>query len=231
MLKQMVQWKGPDGKNRNKTFYFSLTEFEVAGEMKLEELHDRFLRFQEEVINDEQRNLTHPEIRELLDMVKTIIRYAYGELRDTSDGAEMWKEQQDPDIWNHFVASGGFNAFIWYLFEGGGARANKFMENIWPDSYKDGIQNALGGIQNTDLPEEPVDDGVTSLDDVETPEGTNGLELRDKLSDYSKEELLKASDEEFQVIVDRFTQGKNTPYQLLSIGMQRMGAPPDHSLS
>jgi hypothetical protein len=217
----MVQWKALNQKNVSKTFYFNLTKYEIAGEMKLEEIHARFQRFQDEVVNstpaDQPRDMTQPEIREMLDMIKVIVRYAYGEYKETPDGGELWKEQQDPHVWHRFVASGGFDAFIWYLFEDEN-RANSFMTNIWPEEYRQGVLQAQKD-EGRPTPEDVVDDGIptiTAVPSIATDESSKAW------TEYTKEELLGLSDDEFQKVVDGAKNGRSTPYQLLAVGMQRM---------
>ncbi len=231
MIKQLVQWEGLNGKPRSKTFYFHLTKFEVAGEMELEILHARFLKFQEEVINDSPRDMTPPEVREMLDMVKTIVRYAYGEYRETPEGGEMWKDKQDPDVWNRFEASGGFDGFIWWLFEDGN-RANSFMVNIWPDEYKKGVSAEMVKQQiqvdtRDDMgltvdPSDAPDDGIPSLEDAPDISDAPDDELK-PWTELTKDEIDAMGDDEFQELINRSSNGKNVPYQLLAIAMQRTG--------
>jgi hypothetical protein len=214
MLKQMIQWKGFDGRPASQTLYFNLTKFEIAGEMELEVLQDRFQRFQTEVIQDGSRDMTPPEIREMLDMIKTIIKYAYGVRSHEGRGFS-----KSPEIWQEFVDTGAFDAFIWYLFEEPN-RANAFMTGIWPEEYQNAV--AKGNLTVVDENYTPVqenptatDDGIPSLEDGGVPEKTSWTE-------YSEQELLDLPDVSFQKIVARATNGKNVPYQLLVIGGKRM---------
>ena len=77
------------------------------------------------------------EIREMLDMIKIeIVRYGLWRVPgDFGRWRALEATAQDPNVWNRFVASGGFDAFIWYLFEDA-KRANSFMENIWPEEFR-----------------------------------------------------------------------------------------------
>lgn len=213
MIKENVTWTGFDKRQVNRTFYFNLTEYEVMGEVQLEVLKDRIEKFQTEVTADEQRDMSPPEIREMLDIIKTIVRYAYGETRQTPEGSEFWKEQQDPNIWNRFVASGGFNAFILHLFEQP-TRANAFMMNIWPDmngAQQEADQNASDGIQT-----------LSSVPDISSLEDTSGtFQTKDKLEDYTQDELLNCPDGEFEAVFRKFSQGRNVPLPLLVVAGKR----------
>lgn len=229
MIKQLVHWKGPDQKPKSRTFYFDLTEYELAGEMQLEVLYARFQKFQDEVVNStpagEDRQMTPPEIRELLDMIKVIIRHAYGEFVDGPDGAEMRKEQEYPEIWKRFVSTGGFNAVIWYLFEDAN-RANKFMEEIWPESYKNRVAANLTVVP--DQPDQPepsaFTDEIPSLEDE--PVGEVLAPSNKPWYEYTKPEMDSLSDSEFDGLVERSKQGNNVPAQLLVIAGQRKNREP-----
>lgn len=214
MLKQMIQWEGFDGQPAVRTLYFNLTRYEIAHDMELEKLEARFRNFQEEVVgNDENdvRQMTPPEIREMLDIFKTLIKHAYG-IR-SENGKRFSKNEE---IWNEFVETGAFDAFIFYMFEDAN-RANAFMQGIWPKE----IQEAAAKVRSERPDLHPVpdldtqdgtDDGVPSIDAApgEKP-----------WSDYSKQELLDLSTEDYEALVARSKNGNNVPFPLLQIGMER----------
>jgi len=232
MIKQMIQYKAPSGRNVSRTFYFNLTEFEVQGEMELEVLYARFKKFQDEVIDVEQHTMTPPEIREMLNMVKVLIRYAYGEYKATPEGGEIWKDEQDPNVWNRFVASGGFNAFVQYLFKDGN-RANTFMTQIWPDTLREGTKSDSEVVSETPEPvqAEPYasEDNVPSIDGNPTLEvvpdissiGSDAPDEEKAWHDYARNELLAMSDDDFDALANRSKKGNNLPFQLIQIGMER----------
>lgn len=230
MIKQMVQWKGPDQQTRTKTFYFDLTEFEVAGEMQLEVLYDRFQKFQNEVQNStpdgESRSLTPPEIREMLDMVKVIIKHAYGEFVEGPDGWEMRKEQEYPGIWPRFVSTGGFNAIIWYLFKDGNeARATAFMENIWPDSYKEARAASLKAVPDQPAQEavKNVTDDIPSLDNDVAVLDVSEFDVDEKQDpdwnyiNFTRDQLLAMNDEDWVKVQKASAQGRNVPLPVIQI--------------
>lgn len=202
MIKQMIQWEGFDGRQVSKTLYFNLTKYEVAGEMELEVLQRRFQDFLDNVINDTEvdpdkvRDMTPPEIRELLDMVKVMVKYAYGER--SADGTEFRKS---PEIWDSFVATGAFDAFIWHLFQDEGG-ANSFMTGIWPKEMQEEFKgkNALQAVP--DAPDAP--------DAEEKP-----------WYEYTKDEMDALDDADFNALLNRSKDGNNLPAQLLVIASQR----------
>lgn len=232
MLKQHISFKSPSGQPMQKTLYFNLTRFEVAHDMELEKLEERLKKFQEEVILDEEdRLMTSPEIREMLGIVKLLIKHAYGIREMGPDGEEFNKE--DPDIWRRFVSTGAFDGFIWYLFEDKtGQRANKFMSEVWPQEIRDAVQQAnrpdiravkdvpLPGNIGEEAPIAPDDDGIPSLDDDAVVYDITEKDEKG-LGEYTDAEFLAMTDEEFAAAVDRFRQGNNIPGRLLVLGFQR----------
>jgi len=229
MIKQFISFKSPSGKPVNRTLYFDLNEFEVTHDMELEVLQERLQRFQDEVIGDDKtlmRELTTPEKREMLDIVKILIRHSYGERRNDD---EFWKEEQDPDIWKSFVASGAFNAFVLYLFEDT-ERANNFMSKIWPDvvqkEYEKSQRADLSAVPDMEdsltnvgqeAPIYPGDDGIQSIDSPPAPVE----QIKKAWSDYTPEQLMEMSQSEFETLYADGRQGNNVPAMLLNIRQRR----------
>jgi hypothetical protein len=213
MLKQMITWDGFDGKQANRTLYFNLTRYEIAHDMELEVLEQRFKRFQEDVIGDEpNRDMTPPEIREMLDIFKVLVKHAYGVRSE--DGKRFSKNEE---IWDEFVETGAFDAFIWYMFEDA-SRANAFMNGIWPKEVQEAAEKVRQERPNVHLVEDvspaldvATDDDVPSIDGAQNPSWKN----------FSEQELINMPEEAFQFHVNEASNGKNVPYQLLAIGMKR----------
>lgn len=241
MLKEMISWKGFDGKPATRTLYFNLTRYEIAHDMELEVLEQRFKRFQEDVIGDNpepERDMTPPEIREMLDIFKVIIKHSYG-VR-SQDGKKFSKNEE---IWNDFVDTGAFDAFIWYMFEDAN-RANAFMNGIWPEEVREAAAKVRAerpsvrlvedaNLQNISLDPEPnaFGEGVTVVTDDNIPSISQSLseqavspdwQVMDKLEDYTDQQLLSIPDGEFEAIVKKFTEGRNVPFRLLIVGGKRM---------
>lgn len=204
MLKQMISWEGHDGLNTTRTVYFNLTRFEIAHDMELEVLEKRFQKFQEEVIADNPRQMTPPEVREMLDIFKVIIKHAYGVRSD--DGKRFSKNEE---IWDEFVETGAFDAFIFYMFEDA-ARANAFMNGIWPKE----VQEAAAKIR-----EERPD--ISLVPPIAPDEDTSGYQFKDKLEDYSQAELEGIPEGEFEAVFRHFSNGRNVPLPLLIAGGNR----------
>lgn len=205
MLKDMVSYTDIEGNPATKALFFNLTQFEVEGEMELEILQARFQSFLDEVVGEDGepiRDMTGPEKREMLGMVKTIIRHAYG----LKDGLNFRKSQE---IWDDFESSGAFSAYLYQLFLQDGA-VNRFMRGIWP--------------QGVDRPT-PEGSALSVVPDIsegeKEPNEEAGWDGLDKLSLYSDEYLENCPDDEFEKIFRHFSEGRNVPLPLLIAGGRR----------
>jgi hypothetical protein len=226
MIKQMLEYTDIDGQRTTRTVMFNLTQFEVEGEMELEVIQDRFQKFQDEVIGDNPeaplREMTGPEKREILGMIKTLIRHSYG----VREGKRFMKSDE---IWAEFEQTGAFSAFLYWLFERPD-RANAFMAGIWPqgvDRPEDEPRPDLKVVSDD------LDDGKSGVKVLEeTPDTTPSIEapqsdseegwiIKDSLWDYNEDELLGMSDDEFEAVKNKFTQGRNVPLPLLQISGRR----------
>lgn len=223
MLKQMITWDGFDGKPASKTCFFHLTRYEIAHDMELEVLEQRFKDFQDNVVGDGDRDMTPPEIREMLDIFKVIVKHAYG-IR-SQDGKRFIKNEE---VWNEFVETGAFDAFIWYMFEDAD-RANRFMTGIWPKEMQEAAEKIRNERPDVRLVEDfpgldPMDadsNGLGNATDEDIP-SIDSSEIK-PWTELSEQELLDMPEEEFQGQVNAASNGRNVPYQLLAIGMKRKG--------
>lgn len=237
MLKQNISWTGHDDRPANKTLYFNLTRFEVAHDMELEVLEERLTRFRDEVIGPDDkptRPLTQPEVREMLDIVKILIKHSYG-VRSL-DGKRFQKSE---DIWEEFVEIGAFDAFIFSLFEGNAEGANNFMANIWPKEMREAaevVRRDRPNIHPVEDVQEPGNVGAESpvAPDDSVPSITSAPELHSVINtkewwEYEDQELLDLSDKDFEILVAESSRGKNVPPKLLVMRQQRrqLDTPPD----
>lgn len=212
MIKDLVQYTDIDGQQASKTVFFNLTQYEIEAEIELEILEARFRKFQEEVIGDDPnapiRDMTGPEKREMLSLVKLLVQHSYG----IREGKRFVKNKE---IWDEFVQTGAFSAYIYQLFQKPDA-ANTFMMGIWPQ----GASRPAEYAQTQTLQVVP---------DVapDAPDATDGWIVKDSLGDYSEGYLLRCPEGEFTAIMNHFTNGKNVPFQLLVVGQKRMSGPLD----
>lgn len=220
-IKQMFEYQDIDGQNTTKTVMFNLTQFEVEGEMELEVIQDRFQRFQDEVIGDDPdaplRQMTGPEKREILGMVKTLIKHSYG----VREGKRFMKSQE---IWDEFEQTGAFSAFLYWLFKDPG-RVNTFMAGIWPqgvDRPEDEPRPDLRVVNDqpagTDVVQGEVVDSMMTIEAAPAHKADVGEK---PWYDYAKHEMDALSDEDFNALLNRSKEGNNLPAQLLVIASQR----------
>lgn len=223
MLKQLITWKDFTGQITSRTLYFNLTRYEIAHDMELEVLEQRFKRFQDDVIGDSPRDMSPPEIREMLDIFKTIIKHAYG-IR-SQDGKRFSKNEE---IWDEFVETGAFDAFIWYMFEDA-SRADNFMSNIWPEEIQEAAAKVraerpdVRPVQEVDVRDGmglTVDEGSVR---IAPDDNIPSIESSEKTWDqYTEQELLSLDDIQFQQLMMRSRDGRNLPQPLLIVSMKRM---------
>lgn len=219
MIKQMLEYTDIDNNRATRTVMFNLTQFEVEGEMELEVIQDRFQKFQDEVVGTDPtkpiRDMTGPEKREILGMIKTLIKHSYG----IREGKRFIKSQE---VWDEFEQTGAFSAFLYWLFEKP-ERANAFMSGIWPqglDRPEDEPSPDLRVVpEATD--EINVVQGEVIEDETPSIDGPSEWETKGSLFDYTREELLGMSDGEFDAVTQKFTEGRNVPLPLIQIGGQR----------
>lgn len=227
MIKQMLQYKDIDGKDTTQTVMFNLTMFEVEGEMELEVIQDRFQKFQDEVIGNDPnaplREMTGPEKREIMGMIKTLVRHSYG----IRDGKHFRKSDE---IWSDFEDTGAFSAFLYWLFEKP-ERANAFMAGIWPqgiDRPEDQPRPDLKVVGEMEVIQGEVveneDDTTPSIDApaaTDTTTAGNSTENEWNMFNFTRDQLLDMSDEDYEKVKQANTQGRNVPLTLLQIDGQR----------
>jgi hypothetical protein len=234
MIKQMLEYTDIEGQRTTRTVMFNLTQFEIEGEMELELIQARFQRFQDEVIGNDPnaplREMTGPEKREILGMVKELVRHSYG----VKDGKRFIK---DKDVWDDFEQTGAFSAFIYWLFDKP-ERANAFMSGIWPqgvDRPEDEPRPDLTVVPDT-VQGEVIENAPDDTPSIESPgylperdrgdsfirdSNGNSWAVKENLWDYGEKELIDMSDGEFEAVKKKFTQGRNVPLPLLQVGGKR----------
>lgn len=235
MIKQFLSFKSPSGQPVSRTLHFNLDEFEISHDMELEVLKARLQKFQDEVIGDEStpmRELTEPEKREMLDIVKVLMKHSYGVREQGPDGEEFNKD--DPhgsgDIWRRFVSTGAFNAFVLYLFEDTD-RANYFMTKIWPEVVQKEFEKSqltdISSVPDRDDPltnvgkEAPVYPGDDGIESIESVSHAEEQPLKKVWSDYTPNQLFEMNQNEFETLYADARQGKNVPAMLLNIRQRR----------
>lgn len=122
MLKQTVQYKDYDDNDAVDTLYFNITKTELSENLELTQ------RFQalKDLMEGERRDYTMSEIQLVLDLVKEVMRLAYG--IKSADGKKFSKS---PEVWKSFTEEAVYDAFLFSLFENP-QKANDFLVGVFP---------------------------------------------------------------------------------------------------
>jgi hypothetical protein len=145
MYKQFIEYDDLDDNRQTATLFFHLRRTELVdaeGGFKLEVLEKRVEDFQRDVIGRESSEMSVPEVREFLDIIKTLVRLAYGK----REGQRFIKNQE---LWDEFVETGRYDGLIWWLFDKP-ERANDFLINVWPKQVRDQLSEQGNVRQITD---------------------------------------------------------------------------------
>lgn len=132
MLKERITYEDFDQKTVTEDLYFNLTRTEVTENLHIKE---DFEKFEKDVDMDgPDRELTVPEIQELLRLVKMVMRLSYGIRSD--DGKRFIKGDK---VWEEFTQTAAYDAFIFSLFENDGKKANEWMQGIFPKELREAV--------------------------------------------------------------------------------------------
>lgn len=131
MLKQLITYKNFDDETAEKVLYFNLSKTELAEHnVDLEaELQGILERIQQ--IEKNKDEATNADLRRLLELVKTLMRLAYGVRSD--DGERFIKS---PELWTEFTQTAAYDAFLFSLFENE-EKAVAFMLGIMPAELRE----------------------------------------------------------------------------------------------
>lgn len=107
MLKQTVTYTDFDNKPAEEELYFNLTKTEIADNLDLKDEVERI----QKSFEGEQRILGADEVRAMMELVKRLIRLAYG-VR-SADGKRFVKTQEQ---WTEFTQTAVYDEFLFSLF-------------------------------------------------------------------------------------------------------------------
>jgi len=203
MLKKTIQYEDFNGTNQTENLYFNVSKSELTDHL---ELVDEVEGLQA-MIEGEPRELTTEEVRRLLDLVKKLIKMSYG--RRSEDGSRFRKNDE---IWEDFTASAAYDAFLMSLFENP-EEAVSFIVGIMPGDLIEQAQKETG-IQLDGRPVETVE-----LPTNKEPKEQWALQKKDNWFDYTEEELLGCTQQEFDAVYNEFKGPK--PAMLVTIAMKR----------
>lgn len=157
MLKQTVEYIDFNDNRATETLYFNITKTELSENLYLK---DEIERVQQELSGDE-REMTPAEIQRILDLVKTLMKLAYGVRSD--DGKRFIKSEE---VWTEFTQTAVYDAFLFSLFEEP-ENAVSFMLGIIPADLRSQVMSettepnlitrvpAQRSVETVELPTEP----------------------------------------------------------------------------
>lgn len=125
MIKKTVQYKDYNGDPHTDDLYFHLTVNQITDNLDLSDQ----LEAAQEMLAGEKRELVTAEKQQMLNLVKRFIRLSYGVRSE--DGAKFRDGVRFPELWDDFVDSAAYDAFLWALFLHP-EQAVSFMNDIMP---------------------------------------------------------------------------------------------------
>lgn len=219
MLKQTIQFEDFDGVNRTKNLYFNLNRDEIVMNFEIQKEFEDV----QDMIGGRTRDLQMHEIRMILELVKKLMRLSYGLQKNTEDGDLRFSKK--PEIWEEFTETAAYDAFLFGLFEDTN-KAVHFLVNIWPKEIRpDEDQLKFPGmpVQDAkDIPANGNDWGPQKASLASVPDADETLKA---LHDYTQQELLDMSTEDFQRLAGKDPQRMDQ--YTLQIAMHRKNAGKD----
>lgn len=202
MLKQTITYDDFDGHEVTEDLYFNLTKTELTEQMHLiPQLESLQRLFQPPV-----RQLTMPEIRSILDMVKLFAKLSYGVRSE--DGRRFSKREE---LWIEFTETAAYDAFLLGLFTEP-EKAVNFMVGVLPQDMVGDAKAQLDAEAAGLVPDatEPA---------VAPPIGHTppGVEPQ-KWTDFTKEQLLAMNETDFRALAG---DPLKMPHELLLIAFER----------
>lgn len=202
MLTETVQFTDFNGKNTTENLYFNITKADLLDNITL--MDD--VEIVRDALKGEERELKRAEIKLVLDVVKKIMKLAYGERSE--DGRFFRKNEQ---IWDDFTSTAAYDAFIMSLFENP-EKAAQFIVSSMPSDLVEQVK-AERGIDNT-----------ADISTVPQPGTDEWAEQNpgNVFEDFTREQLLNMPDAQFASLVPQKLQ--QMTQQQLQVAMQRKAA-------
>lgn len=170
MLTENVTYENFDGKTVTETLYFNLSKTELADNLHLQARFETL----ERIFKGPERDLTMPEVQQMLDLIKEMMRLSYGERSE--DGRYFRKS---PQIWSDFQSTAAYDSFLFSLFENPEKGIN-FLLGVFPKDLVDGAKAQVEAAteQTVQLPTaEPVLEPSSEVETEVTPSGPTDEQL------------------------------------------------------
>lgn len=188
MIKETISYEDFNGEKQVETLYFHLSKTEVIDHM---DLQDRFVALSSSLTED--RELREDEVREILDIVKTMMRLSYGQR--SADGRHFRKSEE---IWDDFKSTAAYDAYLFSLFENP-EKAVGFLLGVLPQDVVEEAKKktaAAGDLPTASPILDQSDEVVTNVQKTQLAPPAYVVEDREptdeELRSMGKEELLEA---------------------------------------
>lgn len=201
MLKQTFAYTDYNGESDQATLYFNINKDEMFDLLPLKPRIEGWL----ERISGPKRELTQEEVLDFYDIIRTLIDLSYGERSE--NGKEFAKSKK---ILKKFKQSAAYGAYIFSLFENAELGMN-FMVEIMPADLVKAAKLEVAQSEGS-----PGTNEIVSLPSVDEKPAER------KFEDYSEEELLAMSQQEFENLVGK--DPKKWPREVMFAAYQRKNA-------
>lgn len=173
MIKKTVHYNNFDGDPIVEVMYFHIKKSEIFDNLDLEE---EFSSLQKQ-IDGLERELTKPEIMQVLALVKRLLKLSYGV---RSEDAKH--HRKSPEIWDDFFSSNAYDTILFELFEEP-KQAVDFMIGIMPKELVDAanLERERRRLLNDHLPKQsdtPSSAGIEAVVFDEASESPEEMEAR-----------------------------------------------------
>jgi len=205
MFKETVQYTDYNDVNRTEVLYFNINQSELMDNLSLRDDLEKI----QESLEGEERTLTTAEVQQILDLVKKMMKLAYG-VR-SSDGLHFRKNEQ---VWEDFYSSAAYDSFIMSLFTNP-EKAFEFLVACMPKALMEQAAREMG----ENVVELPQPAGNVFENEPKPVEIPKQVDDRENWHEYSEGELLVMPQERFEELYNKINGPK--PPQFVSIAMKR----------
>jgi len=216
MIKETVQYTDYNDVNRTEVLYFNINQSELMDNL---DLRDQLEKIQASLEGPE-RELTTDEVQQILNLVKRMMRLAYGVRSE--DGLTFDKDEDGENkIWKRFKNSAVYDAFLMSLFKNP-EKAFQFLVSVMPKDLMEQARREMG--ENVvELPQPGNVFETSPSDPPENPTKVDGDNVTPNIHkewhEYSESELLELPQAHFEQLYNRIKGPK--PTMLVSIAMKR----------
>lgn len=140
MLKKTITYTNFNDEEKTEDLYFHIRSSDSGELLELREDFEKWAK----ITSEPERELTPSEIKEMLDLTKTLIEMSYGVRSE--DGEHFYQGEQ---YLADFKSTAAYDAFLFSLFENSGAGADEFILGIMPKEFANVVDAQLPALDHT----------------------------------------------------------------------------------